>query len=181
MANTSPSLKRTALAFGGAALLLCATVGLSQAQSAPSAKPSKQQQQAVINLAATKLGLSGDQLSEALKSSRKDLGLGKGHAQIGKLVRAELSVAATTLNYPGLQAMRKDLAGTTLAALASSRIGSPTPVANALKADVDARIQAMVTAGTLNAGRAATLTHKAEGKVDALMTRQFKAARRAQG
>ena len=181
MANTSSSLKRTALALGGAALLLCSTVGLSQAQSAIAAKPTRQQQQAVINLAATKLGLSGDQLSEALKASRKDLGLRQGHAQVGKLVRAELSVAATTLNYPSLQAMRKDLEGTTLTALATSRIGSPTPVANALKADVDARIQAMVTAGTLKAARATTLTHKAEVKVDALMTRQFKAARKARG
>ena len=181
MANTSSSLKRTALGLGGAALFLCSTVGLSQAQSATAAKPTRQQQQAVINLAATKLGLSGDQLSEALKASRKDLGLRQGHAQVGKLVRAELSVAATTLNYPSLQAMRKDLAGTTLAALATSRIGSPTPVANALKADVDARIQAMVTAGALEAARATTLTHKAETKVDALMTRQFKAARKAQG
>jgi hypothetical protein len=146
MANTSSSRKRAALAFGGAALLLCSTVGLSQAQSAAAAKPTRQQQQAVINLAATKLGLSGDQLSEALKSSRKDLGLRQRHA-----------------------------------ALATSRVGSPTPVANALKADIDSRIQAMITAGTLKAARATTLTHKAETKVDALMTRQFKAARKAQG
>jgi hypothetical protein len=173
--NTSSSLKRTALAIGGAALLLTATIGFTQAQTAtPSAN--KQHQQAVINLAATKLGLTGDQLSEALKSARKDLGTNQGNRpQVGKLVRAELSLAATTLNYPNLQAMRKDLAGTTLSALATTRLGSPAPVTNALKADVDAKIQALVTAGTLKADRAATLKQKAEAKVDALMTRQFKA------
>jgi hypothetical protein len=168
----SSILKRGVLALAGAALLLSATVGFSAAQT-----PNTQQQQhrqAVINLAATQLGLTGDELSEALTQARKDLGFNQGGPKAGKLVRAELSKAATTLGYPDLKAMRKDLSGTTLTALATKRNISPATVASALKTDVDAQIQALVDAGTIKAARGATLKVKAEAAVDRLMTRQFK-------
>jgi hypothetical protein len=169
---TFSSLKRGALALGGAALLLGATVGFSSAQ--PATPSAKQNHQAVINLAASTLGLTGDQLSEALKQAHKDLGLNKGHPRIGKLVRQELAIAATTLGYPDVKAMHKDLAGTTLTALAQKRNVAPATVAAAIKADVDAQIQALAAAGTIKPNQAATLKVKAEAKVDALMTRQFK-------
>ena len=57
-------MKRTAVALGGAGLLLLATIGLTQAQTAT---PTLQQRDAIINLAATKLGLTGDQLAQALR------------------------------------------------------------------------------------------------------------------
>jgi hypothetical protein len=124
------SLKRGALALGGAALLLGATVGFSAAQA--------------------------------------------GHPPIAKLARHELSVAATTLGYPNVKALRRDLAGTTLTALAQEHNVAPATVDAAIKADVDAKIQALVAAGTIKPNRAATLKVKAEAKVDKLMTRQFK-------
>jgi hypothetical protein len=169
-------LKRSALALGGAFVLLGATIGLTQAQTAAPASVTKQQHEAVINLAATKLGLTGDQLTQALASARKDLGLNQGRPQAAKLARTELTIAATTLGYPDLKSMRKDLAGTTLTALANKRNVAPANVANAMKADLDAKIQAMVTAGKLKADRAATAKQKAEARIDALMTREFKAA-----
>jgi hypothetical protein len=169
---TFSSLKRGALALGGAALLLSATVGFSAAQSTTPDK--KQQQQAVINLAASKLGLTGDQLSEALKQSRKDLGHNQGRPKIAKLVKQELGVAATTLGYSDVKALRKDLAGTTLAALAQTRKIAPATVASAIKADVDSQIQALAAAGTIKPNQAVKLKLKAEARVDGLMTRQFK-------
>jgi hypothetical protein len=147
-------------------------VGFSAAQ--PAAPTHKQQHEAVIDLAATKLGLTGDQLSEALKQAHKDLGQNQGRAQLGKLVKAELTVAATTLGYPDAKAMRKDLAGTTLTDLAQKRNIPPATVASAIKADVDARIQALVTAGKIKPNQAAAAKVKAAAKVDALMMHQFK-------
>ena len=137
------------------------------------ADTSKQQHAAVINLAATKLGLSGDELTQALTDARKDLGLNQ-HPQLAKLVRQELGVAATTLGYADAKATRKDLSGTTLTALAAKHNVPAATLASAIKADVDGKIQALVTTGKLNANRAASIKVKADAKVDAFMTRQFK-------
>jgi hypothetical protein len=175
--NTS-LLKRSAVAVGGAALLLGATLGYSQAQTAtPSA--AVQRHQAVIDLAAAKLGLTSDQLAAALKAARTDLGVNQGGVQVGKLVHQQLSVAATTLGIADVKTLRKELAGTTLTAVARKHNVDPSTVAAALKADVDARIQALVTAGTLKPARAATLKVKAEARVDAFMTHEFKPAKPA--
>jgi hypothetical protein len=176
--NTSTSLKRGAIAIGGAALLLGATLGYSQAQTAPALTTAQQQHQAVIDLAAAKLGLTSDELSTALKSARKDLGTRQG-VQLGKLVHQELSVAATAMGFADVKTLRKELAGTTLTAVAQTHGVQPSTVAAAMKADVDGKIQALVAAGTIKADRAATLKVKAEAKVDAFMTHQFKAAKAA--
>jgi hypothetical protein len=173
-------LTRGAVAIGGAALLLGATLGFSQAQTASptvTGNTRQQQRQAVLNLAATKLGLTGDQLIDALKDARKDLGLKQGLPRVGHLVKAELAVAATALGLPDVKTLRTELAGSTLTAVAQKHNVQPSAVAAAIKTDVDAKIQALVTANKLTAARAAILKPKAEARVDAFMTRQFKAAR----
>jgi hypothetical protein len=170
-------LKRGALALGGAALLLGATLGYTQAQTTPpsaAANARKQHRQAVIDLAATKLGLTGDQLSTALEAARKDLGVTQ-HPRLDKLAKDELAVAAKTLGISDSTALRKELAGSTLTAVAQKHNVPPATVAAAIKKDVDDKIQALVTAQKLTAARAATLKVKAESKVDAFMTREFKA------
>jgi hypothetical protein len=171
--NTS-FVKRSAIAIGGAALLLSATIGFSQAQTATS--PAATQREAIIDLAAAKLGLTSDQLSTALRQARKDLGVNQGTPQVGKLIHQELSVAATALGLADVKTLRKELAGTTLTAVATKHNVLPSTVAAAMKADVNARIQALVTAGTIKAARGATLKVKAEAKIDTFMTHQFKAA-----
>jgi hypothetical protein len=52
---------------------------------------------------------------------------------------------------------------------------APATVSNAIKADLDARIDALVTAGKLKAARAAALETRARARVDALMSHQFRA------
>jgi hypothetical protein len=170
--NTSIWFKRSALAIGGAALLLSSTIGFSQAQAPTLAglTAAQQQRQAVLNLAAAKLGLTSDQLTTALKNARKDLGLKQGGVQVGKLARQELSVAATALGLSDVKGLRKELAGTTLTAVAQNHGVQPSTVAAAMKADIDAKIQALVTAGTIKTARAATLKLKADAKIDAFMT-----------
>jgi hypothetical protein len=162
-------MRKLALALGGAAVLLGASIGLSFAQSAPTAK---QQHQAIIDDAAAKLGINGTDLAEALKQAHKELGV---KLQLGKLVRSELDVAAKTIGLADVKALRKELAGSTLTAVAQKHNVAPTTVANAIKADVDAKIDAQVSAGKIKPDKAATLKTKAHAKVDALMTREFKA------
>ncbi len=173
--NTS-LITRSAVALGGAALLLTVGIGFSQAQEAtPSAAHVRQQ--SVIDLASAKLGLSSDQLSSALKSARKDLGYNQSVPRADKLVHHELSVAATALGIADVHTLRTELAGSTLAAVAQKHNVQLSTLAGALKADVDAKIQALVAAGTLRGDHAGTLKLKAEAKVDAFMTHQFKAAK----
>jgi hypothetical protein len=166
-------LKRGAVVLGGAALLIAATFGITAAQTAtstPQTGPSAQRQ-AVLNLAATKLGISADQLTQALQSARKDLGLNQNRPRAGQLVRAELNVAAKTIGYADAKAMRKDLSGTTLTALAQSHNVAPSTVSAAIKADVDARIDKLTN---LKPDQIAKLKAAVDSKIDTFMTHQFK-------
>jgi hypothetical protein len=173
--------KRSALAVGGAALLLSATIGFSQAQTAtPTPAADKQQhREAIIDLAAAKLGLTAEQLTAALKDAHKDLAVKRGGVKIAKLGQHELTVAATALGIADAKTLRTELAGTTLTAVAAKHSVPAATVAAALKADVDAQIQALVTAGKIKADRAAALKIKAEARVDTFMTREFKVAKTA--
>jgi hypothetical protein len=161
-----------ALVVGGVAMLIVATVGIAAAQSAPKA----QERQAVINLAATKLGLTGEQLSDALKQARKDLGANQDRPRAKDLAKDELAVAAKALGLPDAKSLRQELRGSSLTAVAQKHNVPVTTVAGAIKTDVDAKIQALVSAGTLKADRAATLTQKANARVDRLMTKEFNTA-----
>ena len=159
------------------AVVLVATVPVSFAATQARSAPTVAQKQAVIDLAAAKLGLTSDQLTDALKQARKDLGLNQGRPRAKELVRDELAVAAKTIGFADVKALHKELRGSTLEAVAQKHNVAPSAVAAAIKADIDAKIQALVTAGTLKADRAAALKTKAEAKVDALMTHEFKSAK----
>jgi hypothetical protein len=160
------SFKRGALVVGSAAVLFGATVGLGYAQTAPT----QSQKQAVIDDAAAKLGLTGDQLREALKQARKDVGVHVGFS-LGKLVHDELAVAAKTIGLADVKALRAELRGSTLTAVAQKHNVAPATVSAAIKADLNAKL----TAANLSAEKTAKLKTKIDTKVDALMTKDFKA------
>jgi hypothetical protein len=166
-------LKRLALAVGGAAVLLGASLGLTYAQSA-SPSPAAQQKRAIFDDAAARLGVSGDDLIQALKEARKELGQKRG-VQVAKLVKDELGVAAKAIGLADAKTLRVELAGSTLTAVAQKHNVAPAAVATALKADLNTRIDAMASAGKLKAERVATLKTRVAERVDALMTREFKA------
>jgi hypothetical protein len=169
----SISLTRIGLAVGGAALLLGATLGIGYAQSA-TPSPAAQQKRAIIDDAAARLGIQGDDLAQALKEARKALGQKHG-VQIGKLVKDEMAVAAKAIGLADAKTLLRELRGTTLTAVAQKHSVAPAIVANALKADLNTRIDALVSGGKLKADRAAALKTQAATRVDALMTREFKA------
>jgi ribonuclease PH len=96
------------------------------------------------------------------------------HVGLKRLVHAELSVAATTLGLPDAKALRKELAGTTLSAVAAQHNVALATVASAMKSDITAKIQALVTSGKIKPERAAKLIARAEARIDKLMTHEFK-------
>lgn len=164
-------------------MLLGGALGVSYAQSAtPAITPqaaapgsAKQHRQAIISDAAPIVGVSADQLQQALTQAHKELG---GRAKLAAVVthlRAdELQIAAKTLGLANAKALRSELAGTTLTAVAQKHNVAASTVASAIKADVNAKIQAAASAGQISTARVTRLMQKADAKVDALMTRQFK-------
>ncbi len=127
--------------------------------------------------AAAKLGLTPDQLQQALTQARKDLGGGAGAHPLARVRSEELQVAAQTLGIADARALRRELAGTTLTDVAQKHGVQPATVASAITADLDAKIQALVNAGTIKANRVNALDQKVSSRVVSLMTHQFPAVR----
>ena len=179
MANFSA--KHAALSIGAAALLLLASVGISVAQSTPIPTPtsnSNSKARAVIDDAAAKLGLTGDQLAQALRDARRELGVGSAVS----FSRAQaVAAAATALGLADTKALRQQLSGTTLTSVAQQKGIDPATVANAIKANLNGQVDAQVGSGKLSASRAVTLKQQLSARVDALMSRQFKAAKSHSG
>ena len=109
--------------------------------------------------------------------------LGVSYAQGAKVhplahVRhAELQVAASALGLADARALRKELAGTTLTAVAQEHNVLVSTVSDAISADLTAKIQAAATDGTIKPARATKLTQKLSTWVDKFMTHEFKAAK----
>ncbi|MBV9580714.1 MAG: hypothetical protein JO057_19205 [Chloroflexi bacterium] len=167
-------MKRLLMAAGGAAVLLGGALGVSYAQSAPAQTPTstptatqtaaRTRHQAIISDAASQLGLSADQLQQALTQARKDAG-GGAHP-LADFRKDELQVAAKTLGFSDVKALRTALAGTTLTAYAQSHNVDPTTISNAMLADIKGRLPANANPNILT---------RAQNHINVLMTRTFKA------
>jgi len=171
-------MKRFLMAAGGAAVLLAGALGVAYAQSAATPTPSpaqtaaRQRRLAIIQDAATQLGLSADQLEQALVQARKDVG---GPRPLANVRRDELQVAARTIGLADVKSLRNELAGSTLTAVAQNHNVQPAAVSAAIMADINTRLQADVAAGRIRASQVAALTQRAQNRVNALMTHQFPA------
>jgi hypothetical protein len=176
-------MKRLLLAAGGAAVLMGGALGVSYAQSSATPTPiptiapntAQQRRQAILSDAASKLGISADQLQQALVQARKDVG--GGARPLAALRKDELDVAAKAIGLPDAKTLRTQLAGTTLTAVAQSHNVQPSTVSAAIMADIGSKLQADVAAGQLNASQVPALTQRAQNRVNALMTHQFPASK----
>ncbi len=180
---------KTLIVAGAAALVLGgAALGVASAQQTPTPTPGTQGQttpqqtrfQQFIQSLAQKLGLPADRVEQAYNEARQEVAPFKGGREgwmgLGEHgFGGELSVAAQALNITPQQ-LRQELAGKSLADVARARNVDPNVVANALKADVNSRIDQAVSNGRLAADRAATLKQQASQQIDQLMTRQIPAA-----
>ena len=113
-------------------------------------------------------------MAQALKDARRELGPKPGQA-IVKVVRDELDVAAKALGLADARALRGELRGSSLTAVAQKHNVAPSTVSNAIKADLNGKIDALVSSGKLKADRAMTLKQRVSDRVDKLMAREFKA------
>jgi hypothetical protein len=94
---------------------------------------------------------------------------------LAQVRRDELQVAANTLGLPNLKALRAELAGSTLTAVAEAHHVQPSTVASAIQADLTAKVQAAASAGTIKAKRVDKLDQRIPARVSKLMMHQFKA------
>jgi hypothetical protein len=167
-----------AFLFSLSAVALAFLPSAASARSTSSSSNANSTAGALIEDAAAKLGLTGDQLAQALREARHELGV---HAGVHLNRQQALTDAAKPLGLSDGKSMRQQLRGTTLTAIAQQRGIDPTTVANVIKADLNAQVDTEVSAGKLNANRAPTLKQRLATRVDALMTHQFKAASGSQG
>jgi len=196
------SFKRTAVAGVAALTLVGASLGAVSAQQAPATSPNpaptapagprqgapgqqqqadrQQREQAFLAAVASKLGISAEQLQQAMDQARTELGMpqrgpggphggpqggpGRGEGRMGR----GLDAAAQAL---GVDQLRQELAGgQTLTQVAQAHNVDPTTVANALKQAANAHIDQEAAAGRIPADQVATARQRAAERIDQMMT-----------
>jgi hypothetical protein len=153
-------------------------VPAAPAQQTPSPAPAPGQQtrseehQRFLNALAARLGISTQQLEEAIAAARSDAGIPAesegwhGHHHGG----AALAAAAQAIGVTP-QELRQELQGKSLAQVAQAHGKNPADVATAVKNAVNARIDQEVTNGELTADQAAQKKATADQAIDQDMTR----------
>ncbi|MGI9147857.1 MAG: hypothetical protein ACR2IK_15115, partial [Chloroflexota bacterium] len=174
---------RRGLVVGSAVLVLGgAAVGIAAAQAQPSATPSGQAQsgyQKFVDALAKRLNISSANLETAITQARTDAGLpaGKGFSG-GKggrggpgqgVLRVDLNAAATAIGIPAAQ-LRTELAGKSLAQVATDHGKTANDVATALKNAAHQRIDGAVTAGRLTADQANVQKTQADQHIDQMVS-----------
>jgi hypothetical protein len=184
------SMKRTMVAGVAALTLVGASLGVVTAQQTPTTPgqpPAGQQhgdrqqhQQQFIAALAARLGITPEQLQQAMDQTRTDLGVpdrgpgGAGEPRRGgggdQRMGGGLDAAAQALGV-SVDQLRQELAGgQTLTQVAQAHSVDPTTVANALKQAADARIDQDATAGRIPADQVATAKQRAAERVDQMMS-----------
>jgi hypothetical protein len=194
------SVRRTALAGAAALTLVGASLGVVAAQQAPTASPvpgapaapgqgtpgqqrvdRQQRQQQFLAAVAAKLGISLDQLQQAMDQTRTELGIpergpgGGGDRRMG----GGLDAAAQALGI-NVDQLRQELRGKTLTQVAQAHNVDPTTVANALKTAANDRIDQEAAAGRIPADQVVAAKQRAAERIDQMMTQTGPAGRPAQ-
>jgi polyhydroxyalkanoate synthesis regulator phasin len=165
------------LVLGGAAVGIAA----AQAQPTPSAQAGQNRYQAFVDALAKRLGVSSANLETAISGARTDAGMpagGQGFPGAGRGGNggprgragfgADLNTAATAIGIPVAQ-LRTELAGKSLAQVATAHGKTANDVATALKNAANTRIDQAVTAGKLTADKANTLKTQIGTRIDQLV------------
>jgi transposase-like protein len=157
---------RRSLAVGAAALVLGgSTLGLANAQvtpTAPAPTPGQSQQapgpehQRFLEALAKRLGITTDQLRQAIREARSDAGLPADRSDFGHGSHrgVALGVTAQAIGITP-QELRQELPGKSVAQVAQAHGKNPADVAMALTNAANQRIDQEVAAGTITADQAA--------------------------
>jgi transposase-like protein len=145
----------------------------------PAPKELEERRQRFYTAAAARLGVTPERLEQALKDAAAEVGfpappLGfagapEKHEAVAFGFGQDLETAAKALNV-GVDKLREELKGKSLADVAKAHGVDPTTVANALKAAHRARIEEDARAGRLPSGAADHLKQHVDTLVDHLMT-----------
>ena len=182
------SMKRTMVAGVAALTLVGTSLGVVAAQQAPTApgQPApgqqrddrQQHQQQFIAALAARLGITPEQLQQAMDQTRTDLGVpergpnGSGGPRGGGEQRmgGGLDAAAQALGV-SVDQLRQELAGDqTLTQVAQAHNVDPTTVANALKQAANTRIDQDAAAGRLPSDQVESAKQRAAERVDQMMS-----------
>ncbi len=199
------TVKRSLAAAGAAVLIGASAFGIAHAQQTPTPTPGSvgptptpaahvqrgARLEQFLNTLAGKLGVTPEKLKQAIQETRQQLGYRSGGHQGGipfgghagrPGLTAELNVAAQAIGITPDQ-LRQELPGKSLSDVAKAHNVDPSKVADALKADANAKIDQLASGRNLSADRVTQLKQRAAALIDRLMTRQFpaKAAPGARG
>ena len=192
------SLKRTVVAGAAALTMVGAALGAAGAQQTPTPSPSptapapatrapagQDHREQFLNALAAKLNVTPDRLRQAIEQTRQELGLpdrpagGFGGPRGGR-VGAGLDAAAQAIGI-SVEQLRQELPGRSLADVARAHNANPTTVANALKAEANARIDQAAAAGRIPSDQVAAAKQRAAEAIDQKMTQQVPAASPSSG
>ena len=143
------------------------------------AAPGQDRHAQFLTALAAKLNVTPDRLRQAMEQTRAELGLpdraagGPGRPGGGRFGPG-LDVAARAIGI-SVEQLRQELPGKTMADVARAHNANPTSVANALKAEANARIDQAAAAGRIPSDQVAQAKQRAAEQIDQKMTQQVPA------
>lgn len=190
------SFKRSLAVASAAVLIGAGAFGIAHAQQTPTPTPGSvgptptpaahaqrgARIEQFLDTLAAKLGITPEKLKQAIQETRQQFRSGPGHkgglplpGQAGRPgLAAELNVAAQAIGIT-LDQLRQELPGKSLSDVAKAHNVDPSKVADALKADANAKIDQLASGRNLSADRVTQLKQHAAALIDRLMSRQFPA------
>lgn len=146
-----------------------AAIGLAQASPTPGAAPGaviSPERQQFLDAVAKRLGITTQQLQEAIAGARTDVGArAPGPGQRDGRHAAMYGLAAQTIGITPQQ-LRQELPGKSLAQVATAHGKNPADVATALKNAANGRIDQEVTAGRLTTDQATQQKSAVDQRID---------------
>jgi len=175
------SVSRVAIVAGAVLVLGGSAVGIAVAQTPPTPTPNAQQQgyQKFVDALAKRLGITSQQLQGDISQARQDAGLpanggfgrgpgGPGGPRPGARGFVDLQAAATAIGITPQQ-LRTELAGKSLAQVATAHGKTANDVVSALTAAANTRIDQAQTSGRLTADQANTAKSDAANRINQLV------------
>jgi hypothetical protein len=189
------SLKIGLLAAAGALIVGAAAIGTALAQRTPTpataagqAAPSAQREQPrrMLELVASKLGVTPERLQQAFTEARQELGWHRGPGGPARERRGEIRERVRGMMQRGMEIvageihisveqLRSELPGSSLAAVSRNHGVDPQQVANALTNAANQRIDAAQAEGRMTLDRATRLKQRTTDLIQRMMDRQLPA------
>lgn len=186
------SLKIGLLAAAGALIIGLAAIGTAVAQQAPTPTPAagpradREQPRRLMEVVASKLGVTPERLQQAFMEARQELGIqhrpgGPGGERRGEMrerfrgvMQRGLEIVAGELHI-SVEQLRSELTSSSLSAVSRNHGIDPQQVANALTNVATQRIDAAQAEGRITAEQTTRMKQRAAEAIQRMMDRQLPA------